>query len=847
MVYVSRGWTRQLLHFRFSINTPLLQRTFLPGPTTYQRAFKVTMATSGRTQPPWQQPTSSVPSKFTVYNSLTRSKNEFIPIDPEGKEVKWYSCGPTVYDDAHLGHARNYVTIDILRRVVKDYFGYNIKFVQNVTDVDDKIILRGRRQHLLAQFKAKHPKVTKEVVETTIEAFKAYVKKELPLLNPELRPEDFNKESAEKYASVIAGKSLDGTGSPGDKEAKIKMRLKEAGSAATALLSPSLSSEADIAEFYMGAEDVLLPYLDSLYSSTIDANDHSVFTKLTQKYEARFNEDMRSLNVLDPDVVTRVTEYGPQIVKFVEKIIENGYAYATSDGSVYFDIESFEKTQGNHYARLEPWNRNDKSLQADGEGALIKSTTEKRNDADFALWKSSKPGEPAWDSPWGPGRPGWHIECSAMASDVLGEKIDIHSGGIDLCFPHHDNELAQSESYWSGPASGNHQWINYFMHMGHLSISGSKMSKSLKNFTTIREALSRGDFTARNLRVVFLLGQWGGGIEITDDLRKESASFESHVSNFFYKIRDLEIHPTTSSGAEDEKLRQALGAAKEKLHNALADSFDTRSALRAITDLITSYNSTPRSGLSDAVSFEIAHWITRMVRIFGLDGAADPNDSTIGWAGSDIPAEAKDFVYAVARERDEIRQHAIAGDLSGDVLTSIISKDKPANQQDAASVPYAEVLSTFQEEVKALADKKAPAKEFLALCDRLRDLHLWDLGIYLEDRENAPAMVRPVDAELRAAREQKEAIARQKREAKEKRDKEEAEKKAKLAEQAKKSHKEMFKTAEFSAWDEDGLPTKDKDGNDVPKSKSKKLKKDWERQKKLHEAYLKEAGAGRKA
>lgn len=366
------------------------------------------------------------------------------------------------------------------------------------------------------------------------------------------------------------------------------------------------------------------------------------------------------------------------------------------------------------------------------------------------------------------------------------------------------------------------------------------MSKSLKNFTTIREALARGDWNARSLRIIFLLGGWHDGIEITDDMRKAGASWESYVTNFFYKVRDLEVHPNiTSTGAEDGKVEKAFLAAKDKVHNALADSFDTPTAMRAISGLITDYNSADKAGLSDNVSFDIARYITRMVRIFGLDSTSDPYDGGIGWSGIDIPAAAKEFVYAVSRERDEVRQRAIAGDLSGQVLEDILAQHKPTQKQDAEAVPYAEVLSTFQENLRDLAAKKAPAKDYLDLCDQLRDTHLWDLGIYLEDRENAPAMVRPVDVELQAARDQKEAIARQKAEAKLKREREETEKKAKLAEQAKINPLEMFKTDEYSAWDADGLPTKDKSGEDVTKGKSKKLRKEWEKQKKLYEEHSK--------
>ena len=339
------------------------------------------------------------------------------------------------------------------------------------------------------------------------------------------------EELHKSYGDIILGGSLDGSAA-GDREAKIKMHIKTVLVASEAI-SALQKGRVGLDEFFRSAQDIFLPYLDFLHGTSIDARDHTIFTKLTRRYEERFMEDVRALNCLDPDEVTRVTDYGPQIVDFVEKIQKNGFAYTTSDSSVYFDIESFEKAN-NNYARLEPWNRNDQDLQADGEGALTKKSTEKRSDADFALWKSSKPGEPSWPSPWGPGRPGWHIECSAMASDRLGAQIDIHSGGIDLAFPHHDNELAQSEAYWlDKDHQRQHQWVNYFLHMGHLSIQGSKMSKSLKNFTTIREALSRGDWTPRGLRIIFLLGGWKEGIEITDDLVKAGSAWEDKLNVTF--------------------------------------------------------------------------------------------------------------------------------------------------------------------------------------------------------------------------------------------------------------------------------------------------------------------------
>ncbi|KAG6994086.1 cysteine--tRNA ligase [Physcia stellaris] len=487
-----------------------------------------------RQQPPWQSP-PDVPSDIKspplkIYNSLTRSKNLFLPIDAKSRKVTWYACGPTVYDDAHLGHARNYVSTDIIRRIMKDYFKYDVKFVMNITDVDDKIIVRGRQQYLLGEYLAGRLEQHHPSAEARREALEAYVKKNLPRVPDDTPLANMKQIVDQKYADVLAGKSLDPSRPAGDEEAKIKMHIKTVLAASKAMISLEKKElEENSEDFQNNVQDILLPYLDAIYGSSIDASNHSIFTKLTQKFEARFMEDVRALNCLDPDEVTRVTEYGPQIVDFVRKIEDNEFAYKTSDGSVYFDIKAFEDAN-NSYARLEPGSRNDQGRQAEGEGNLTQRTTEKRSPSDFALWKSSRPGEPSWPSPWGQGRPGWHIECSAMASDKLGPQIDIHSGGVDLAFPHHDNELAQSEAYWLRTGQHNHQWVNYFMHMGHLSIQGSKMSKSLKNFVTIREALSRGTWTPRGLRIVFLLGYWAGPIEITEDLIREGSFWEDKLN-----------------------------------------------------------------------------------------------------------------------------------------------------------------------------------------------------------------------------------------------------------------------------------------------------------------------------
>lgn len=431
-----------------------------------------------------------------------------------------------------------------------------------------------------------------------------------------------------------------------------------------------------------------------------------------------------------------------------------------------------------------------------------------------------------------------------MASAVLGKSIDLHSGGCDLCFPHHDNELAQSEAYWTvdnAPV----QWVNYFLHMGHLSIAGMKMSKSLKNFTTVREALQQPEWTPRSLRICFLLSNWHDGIEVTEGVLKETTAWESKMNNLFFK--SLEAGQGGKTGDEqkakksDSELFGALEAAKQKLDEALRDSFNTPVAMRVLSDLVNEYNLATKP--SDDILLLISSFITRIATIFGLDGKGDFRDATrVAWSGLEIPATVRPYVYPASELRDKVRQLAVSESFDHAALKSIADEARAPlkSTTDSDTNPHAQVLDTFIRDTTKLADSKAPAKDLLELCDQLRDTHLWNLGIYLEDRDPPlPALVRPVDRFLRNTRAAREAAAAAKDEAKAKREAEAAEKKRLLGEKAKASHKDMFRTDEFSEWDADGLPTKDKEGKEVAKSRRKKLVKEWEKQKVLHEGWLK--------
>lgn len=242
---------------------------------------------------------------------------------------------------------------------------------------------------------------------------------------------------------------------------------------------------------------------------------------------------MASLGVMLPDMITRVSEYVPEIITFIEGLEKRGIAYPLN-GSVYFDSTAYQSL-GHHLGKLMPEQMGNSALLNEGEGSLT-SGDEKKSPSDFVLWKRTKEHtnnivEPSWPSPWGPGRPGWHIECSAMARYALNEAyLDIHAGGIDLKFPHHENEIAQSEGFCECK-----QWSNYWLHTGHLHIKGLKMSKSLKNFITIREALR--SFNSRQIRFCFLLHKYNAPMDYSDATMQQAISIEKIFSEFFHNIK----------------------------------------------------------------------------------------------------------------------------------------------------------------------------------------------------------------------------------------------------------------------------------------------------------------------
>jgi len=371
-----------------------------------------------------------------LYNTLTRQKEEFVPITP-GK-VLMYACGPTVYNYFHIGNARPFITFDVLRRYF-EYRGYKVKFVQNFTDVDDKMI----------------------------------------------------KKSNEEGCTL----------------AELGDRF--------------------IKEYYTDAE---------------------------------------GLGVGKATVHPRATHCITDIVKIIEELIGKGFAYE-SGGDVFYSTKKFKG-----YGKLS-------HLPMDQleSGARIDVNDLKEDPMDFAVWKAAKPGEPAWDSPWGKGRPGWHIECSAMACKFLGKTIDIHCGGVDLIFPHHENEIAQSE------AANGCDFAHYWLHNGHINVDNRKMSKSAGNFFTVRDAAAAYGYEA--IRLFMLSSHYRSPINYSKDVLEAA---KASLQRLYTTKNNLEYSIKAASGkltAEEEALLKEMAPFKEKFIEKMDDDLNTADALSAIFDL----------------------------------------------------------------------------------------------------------------------------------------------------------------------------------------------------------------------------------------------------------------------
>ena len=402
-----------------------------------------------------------------IYNTLTRKKEEFVPIE-EGK-VRMYVCGPTVYNYFHIGNARPFVVFDTMRK----YLGYEVRYVQNFTDVDDKIIKRAKEEGISAQ-------------------------------------------------------------------------------------------------------------------------------EVSEKYIAEYFKDAAALNVKKATVHPQVTKTMDDIIKFVQDLIDLGYAYE-SDGDVYYRARKFKG-----YGKLSGKNIDDLI-----SGARIAVDEKKEDPLDFALWKARKEeSEIAWESPWGMGRPGWHIECSAMSKKYLGDTIDIHAGGQDLQFPHHENEIAQSEAH-SGKT-----FARYWMHNGYINIDGIKMSKSLGNFKTVRDLLKVYD--GEVLRFLILSGHYRGPIDFGEEILTQSQNGLLRMRNAKANLQHMAASGTGDMSESEKTVLAGLDKYRQQFIEAMDDDLNTADAISAVFELITAVNTAVREGASKEFAQKCLDLLMELATVLGL-------------------------------------------------------------------------------------------------------------------------------------------------------------------------------------------------------------------------------------
>ena len=325
------------------------------------------------------------------------------------------------------------------------------------------------------------------------------------------------------------------------------------------------------------------------------------FHALTERFIQAMHEDSDALGVLPPDAEPKATDHIGEIVEMIERLIANGHAYVAANGDVYYDVRSFPE-----YGKL-----SGKSIDDLESGARVEPGEAKRDPLDFALWKTAKPGEPAWASPWGQGRPGWHIECSAMSTKALGDTFDIHGGGADLTFPHHENEIAQSEG-----ATG-HPFVKYWLHNGFVRINDEKMSKSLGNFFTVREILTR--YRPEEVRYFILTSQYRSPLNYDEDHLEQA---RAALTRFYTALRGLPA--ADPAGAE---------AFAERFYAAMDDDFNTPEALAVLFDLAREINRVRKEDQAGAAA--LAAELRRLGDVLGIL-QDDPEDYLRGDAAGEL-------------------------------------------------------------------------------------------------------------------------------------------------------------------------------------------------------------------
>ncbi len=325
--------------------------------------------------------------------------------------------------------------------------------------------------------------------------------------------------------------------------------------------------------------------------------------QLGDRYIAEYFKDAQALNIMPATVHPKATEHMGEIVALVQKLVESGHAYEM-DGDVYFDTKSFPG-----YGKLSGQNLDDLEL-----GARIGVNENKRNPADFALWKAQKPGEPAWDSPWGKGRPGWHIECSAMSMKYLGDTLDIHGGGQDLKFPHHENEIAQSEAATGKP------FARYWMHNGYININGAKMSKSAGNFFTVRDILQKYDGMV--IRLFMLSAHYANPINFSDELLEQSKSAYARIQNCRENLQFVAANPKEAR----VEAEQAIAALDQGFLAEMDDDLNTAGAIGVVFEYIKEINTLFENGGDRDTALRALRALDTRLDVLGLLCVKDHED-----------------------------------------------------------------------------------------------------------------------------------------------------------------------------------------------------------------------------